>query len=145
MRHVWQHPIEAAEKAARARVDIERQYAPEATGRVARARLETLLELRRDGPRRQTSHPINAIERELALDLRRGVPSRRAATGLIRRAAMRMMLPFTIHERNLDRAVLDALRELRGDLDRERARGARTRTKLRRLEQRLEQFRAPRA
>lgn len=145
MRHVWQHPDEAADKAARARVDIERQYAPSVTGRVARARLETLLELRRDGPRRQRSHALNAIETELKLDLRQGLPSRRAATGLIRRAAMRMMLPFTIHERNLDRAVFDALRELRGDLDRERARGARTRTKLRHLEQRLERARAPRA
>lgn len=144
MRHVWQHPDEAAEKAARARGDVERQYAPSVTGRVARARLETLLELRRDGPRRQRSHALNAIETELKLDLRQGVPSRRAATGLIRRAAMRMMLPFTIHERNLDRAVLDALRELRGDLDRERARGARTRTKLRHLEQRLGRARAPR-
>jgi hypothetical protein len=145
MRHVWQHPDEAATKATRARVDIERQYAPSVTGRVARARLETLLELRRDGPRRQPSHALNAIETELKLDLTKGVPSRRAATGLIRRAAMRMMLPFTIHERNLDRAVLDALRELRADLDRERARGARVRTKLRHLEERFERARAPRA
>jgi peptide subunit release factor 1 (eRF1) len=48
---------------------------------------------------------------------------------------MRMMLPFTMHERNLDRAVLEALRELRRDLDGERARGARARVRLRRLEE----------
>lgn len=138
MRHVWEHPSEAREKAARARRDIEQQYSPAATGRLARTRLETLLELRHGATRRQAPPAFNAIEQELTLDLRLGVPSRRAATGLVRRAAMRIMLPFTIHERNLDRAVLDALRELRGDLDRERARGARARAKLRRVERRLE-------
>lgn len=136
MRRVWQNPSEAAEKAARARLDIERLYAPPVAGAAARRRLEALLEMRRDGPRRQPGGPLSAIERELALDLRRGVPSRRPASALVRRVAMRMMLPFTLHERSLDRAVLDALRELRRDLERERARGARARTRLRRLEER---------
>jgi hypothetical protein len=137
MRRVWEHRDEAAAKAERARSDIERQYSPAATGRVARARLQTLLELRHDMPGSLASGSFKTIERELKLDLRRGVPSRRAATGALRQAVMRMMLPFTLHERNLDRAVLDALRELRRDLDRERARGARARARLRRIEEAL--------
>jgi glycosyltransferase involved in cell wall biosynthesis len=137
MRQVWQHPDEATQKAERARRDVERLFAPAVVGRLARARLETLLELRREAPRSGRSAALTAIEQELKLDLRRGVPSRRAATGAVRQAVMRLMLPFTLHERNLDRAVLDALKELRSDLDRERARGARARARLRRVEDRL--------
>jgi hypothetical protein len=137
MRHVWQNTALAAERAAQARLDVERQYAPAVAGRIARARLETLLETRRTGPRRGPIASLDTIERELSIDLRRGVPTRRAGAGLIRRAAMRLMLPFTVHERRLDRAVLDALRELHDDLDRERIRGVRARAQLRRLETRL--------
>jgi glycosyltransferase involved in cell wall biosynthesis len=143
MRRAWESPDEAAEKAARARIDIERQYAPEVAGAVARGRLETLLELRRTGPRRDHTGALRTIERELTLDLRRGRPSQRRAAAAVRRLAMRMMLPFTLHERNLDRAVLDALREIRVDLARERARGARTGARLRRLEEQLTRAREP--
>jgi hypothetical protein len=33
---------------------------------------------------------------------------------------LRLIAPFTFHERRLDRALFDALRELRADLDEER-------------------------
>jgi hypothetical protein len=145
MRRVWQDPAGAAEKAARARLDIERSYAPAVTGRVAKARLESLLEHRRDRPRREFSHALSMIEQELKLDLRRGAPSRRPASALLRRAVMRLMLPFTLHERNLDRAILEALRELRLDLERERAHGAGARQRLKRLEQRLLEAGEPQA
>jgi glycosyltransferase involved in cell wall biosynthesis len=144
MRRILEHPVEAAERASRARGDIARWYAPDVTGRVARARLETLLEHRHDRRRREYSHALSVIERELALDLRRGVPSRRPGVGLLRRVLMRLMLPFTVHERSLDHAVLDALRELRLDLERERAQSAGTRERLHRLEQRLREGDEPR-
>jgi hypothetical protein len=85
------------------------------------------------------------IEQELRLDLRRGAPSRRRASALLRRAVMRLMLPFTLHERSLDRAILEALRELRLDLERERAQGAGARQRLQRLEQRLLEASEPQA
>ena len=143
MRHVWQNPGEVATRAERGRQDIARLYAPAAAGGVARARLELLLDRRRTGPRREAGGSLNAIERELSLDLRRGVASQRRAAGLVRRIAMRMMLPFTLHERRLDRAVLDALRDLRADLERERARGARTGARLRRVEDQLTRAKEP--
>ena len=64
---------------------------------------------------------FQAIQRELALDLRRGAPPvPRGAAGLARRLAFRLMYPFTFHERSLDRALFDAVRHVRVDLDRER-------------------------
>jgi glycosyltransferase involved in cell wall biosynthesis len=133
MRHVWSHPNETAEKAARARVDIGRRYAPDVAGSVLEARLRTLAQ-RRLGLAVRPHPPFESIERELRLDLRRGLPSQRRGTDFLRSAAMRLMLPFTVHERRLDRALLDALREVRADLERERARNVQTRTRLRRVE-----------
>ena len=137
MRRLVGQPAEARDKAARAKRDIARLYAPAQAGRVARERLQRLIDAKPEGGRYDAGGALGTIERELALDLRRGVPSRRAAAGMARRAAMRMMLPFTLHERRLDRAVLDALRELRSDLERERAQGRRSRVALQRLEQAL--------
>ncbi len=137
MRRIRERPDETREKAGRARRDIQRGYAPDVAGRIARARLKRLL----DGPsgtgRVQARGVFPAVERELALDIRRGTPARKGAAGLARRFVLRLMLPFTIHERKLDWALLAGLRELRGDLDRERAIEVRVRARLRRLESRL--------
>jgi hypothetical protein len=45
-----------------------------------------------------------------------------------------MMLPFTFHEREVDRAMLGALAELRSELGAERAARRRDQHRLRRLE-----------
>ena len=137
MRRVLVRPAEAQEKADRARRDIERSYAPAVAGGIARVRLEQLLAGRSGGGRRGAYGALPAIDRQLALDIRRGTPARGGVAGLARRVVLRLMLPFTLHERNLDRALLDGLRELRTDLNRERALGVRARARLRRLEDRL--------
>ena len=137
MRRVWEHPAETRDKAERARRDIARAYAPAVAGRVARDRLERLLDGRSGGGRMQARTALSAVERELALDIRHGTPARAGPAGMARRVVLRLMLPFTIHERSLDRALLAGLRELRSDLDRERAIEARVRARLRRVEDRM--------
>ena len=139
MRRVWEHPEEAVVKAERARADIERMYAPEVVGAIARGRLEHLL----DAPRRRPASAggdagLDAVARQLDLDLHRGAPPvRRGPAGMARRLAFRLMYPFTYHERRLDRAMFEALAAIRADLDRERERGRAARARLRGVEQTL--------
>jgi hypothetical protein len=149
MRHVWQHPDEALKKAERASLDIRSRYSPQVTGRLARERLEHLLQRRTGSVPRPAVAPIPpsdpipglaAIDRELSVfDLRLGAsPLPHGVKGLFRRLVLRMILPFTHHERNLDRAIAHAIRVLRVDLDREQALGLQDRARLSRLEARLQ-------
>ena len=134
MRRVWEHPDEAAAKARRAQAEIEHDYAPKVIGELARARLERLSDHRADGDRDRdgaaparrrrrrggaatSTEAIRRAEEAMAFDLRQGVGGG-GPGGFARKRLMRMMLPFTFHERKLDAALLDAVRELREDLDR---------------------------
>jgi hypothetical protein len=136
MRRVWKRPEEAAGKAQRARADIDRLYAPAVAGAIARARLERLTDMRVGvGTGAGADQSFQEIQRELAFDLRRGAaPVPRGAAGLARRLAFRLMYPFTFHERSLDRALFGSVRQLRGDLDLERAQLRRDRERLHELE-----------
>jgi hypothetical protein len=119
MRRVWERSAEATAKAKRAQGDIRRKYAPKTAGAVARARLERLANRRpgaRARPRRAGSSFVQ-IERELTFDILKGAPPARGATGFVRRLVLRLIVPFTFYERQLDRALFKALRELRADLD----------------------------
>jgi glycosyltransferase involved in cell wall biosynthesis len=139
MRRVWEQPEEAAGKAQRARADIDRLYAPEVAGAIARARLERLMDMRVAAAARPAAgDSFQAIQRELALDLRLGAPPvPRGAAGLARRLAFRLMYPFTFHERSLDRALFDAMRQVRVDLDREREQRRHDSARLRGVEEAL--------
>jgi hypothetical protein len=142
MRRVWERPDEAASKADRAREEIDRRYAPSTTGAVARARLERLLDLR-SATRSARSpngipHTLRAIQSELAVDVRVGVPPvPRGPARFIRNMVLRLILPFTYHERKLDRAMYDAMVELRVDLDSQRDQLREDRARLQRAERRL--------
>jgi len=124
MRRVWQRPDEAAGRARRAQAEIHRDYAPQVVGRIARARLERLSDLRAAaaGNARSTGGAGTALtraEHAMAFDLRDGVsPAPAGIAGLARRLVLRAILPFTHHEREVDRALLAALRELHDDVDR---------------------------
>ena len=137
MRRVREHPSEAAAKARRARADIERVYSPAAAGAIARGRLERLVEAPRRGIASVRSDVgLDVVARQLDLDLHHGAPPiPGGAAGLVRRLAFRLMYPFTYHERQLDRAMFDALAMVRADLDRERERGRIARKRLDEIEQ----------
>lgn len=133
MRHVWANPNEAASKADRAKADIERLYSPRRTGAIARGRLERLLDAR--AAVAATGGAYGEIEKELALDLRHGAqPEPRGIEGLVRRAVLRLIAPFTYHERTLDRAMFEAVRSLRVELDQERRARRSDRVRLQTLE-----------
>jgi glycosyltransferase involved in cell wall biosynthesis len=125
MRRVWQRPDEASARAQRARIEIERDYAPKVVGEIARARLERLSDLKAAGGarRRRASGPMGGAlaraEQAMSFDLRAGAaPFPSGPAGFVRKLVLRLILPFTHHERELDRALLEAVRELREDVDR---------------------------
>src|SRR5581483_1578706 len=124
-----------------------RLYAPEVVGRVARARLERLASRPAGAAPRPEARGVigamsdlrlTAVEDELAFDPERGAPPEpRGLRGALRRAVLRLMLPFTLHERKFDRAVVAALRGLQLELERERALRLEDRQRIERLEERL--------
>jgi glycosyltransferase involved in cell wall biosynthesis len=141
MRRVWKHPEEAAAKAARAREDIARLYAPEVVGAIARERLERLRgrrsQVRRNGPR-AAGESLETVRAALEMDIRQGVPPvPRGPGGFIRRLVLRLMFPFTYHERRLDGAMYDAVLELSADLEEQREYAQNDRARLRRVEYEL--------
>lgn len=147
MRRVWQNPDEARAKAARAREDIHRLYAPEVVGRLARARLERLAQRPMSAARRREPGDVSAslselrltaLEDELAFDPERGAPPEPPGLrGVIRRLVLRLMLPFTVHESRFDRATLAALRGLQAELAQLRALHAEDRARIERLMEQL--------
>jgi len=125
MRRVWEHPDEAAARARRARAEIERDYAPKVVGEIARARLERLSDLMAAskgtarGGARPAGRALARAEQAMSFDLRQGLPPVPSGpAGLVRRLVLRLILPFTHHEREVDRALLDAVRELREEVQR---------------------------
>ena len=146
MRRVWRRPQEARAKAERARLDIHRQYSPEVVGRLARARLERLAD-RPAGGRASASKSdvallselrLTVVDDELSVDVERGAPPMpRGLRGILRRLVLRLMLPYTANERQLDRAVANAMRGLQAELTRERRLRADERARVDLLEERL--------
>jgi hypothetical protein len=117
MRELWEHPDQAAARAARARADIARRYSPAAVGQIVRARLERMSErpepIVAGAATATASGQVAAVERALAVDPGAGASG---LTGALRRLVLRLIRPFTYHEREVDQAMLDALRSLQGEL-----------------------------
>jgi glycosyltransferase involved in cell wall biosynthesis len=151
MRRVWERPDEARAKAQQAREDIRRLYAPEVVGRLARARLERLSRrgpgaALRPGGVSQLEARLDVVEAAMGFDLSGGAaPVPDGLRGTVRRLVMRTMLPFTVHERKLDRAMADALHGLQAQLVRERALRVEDRERVERLDERLRTLGDPRS
>lgn len=155
MRRVWQRPDEARTKAERARADIHRLYSPDVVGRLARGRLERLagqavnVAPRREAPDARSALSevrLSGLEEMLAFDPTRGAPPEPGGLrGVLRRCVLRLMLPFTLHQRQLDRAIADAVRGLQAELARERALRVDDRARIERLEERLHALEGPRS
>jgi hypothetical protein len=151
MRHVVEHPDEARARGVRARSDIERSFAPAVTGAIARGRLERLHESRGEstptvgspGGAHGLSSALQRVETALnGFDLRNGSDQApNGAASLMRRIVLRLMLPFTYHEREVDRSLVAAVRHFGSELGAERARARRDRVRLRQAEVALERLR----
>jgi glycosyltransferase involved in cell wall biosynthesis len=142
IRHVWEHRDEAIRKGQRAARDVNERLSPQVVGRIARARLELVARSRRppDGRRRAASTrrvEFEEIERNLSVDLGRGLNRHRGLARLARRLVLRLMRPFTHHQRRLDEAIIEQLRRLSAGTSSEHAHHERDSARLRRLEARV--------
>ena len=118
MRRVVERPEEAAEKGARAREDVLRRFSPDATGALARARLEQLA--RRPTARSlqgatPTDQAFQLAARQATYDPMSGAASSHPKD-LAKRAALQAMRPYTYHQQELNGLMIDALRELHANV-----------------------------
>jgi hypothetical protein len=110
MRSVRADPGQARSRATRAREDVLREHAPAAAGRAMAARLGR-------APEAPAAGPAEALDlRDLEAVLRRGaeasVPRRSGARTALRQALLRLLRPYSAHQRMVDEEIVRALRTL---------------------------------
>jgi len=135
MRQVFEDPDEARRRGERAAECIRRDFSPEAAGASMRARLEEIWSASPPAP--PSDERLEAlVERVGAAGASGG-----GARSLARRAALRMMRPFTHHQRELNRELADTVQAQAAELARLELAAAHTRATLlaeiRRLETRV--------
>jgi glycosyltransferase involved in cell wall biosynthesis/SAM-dependent methyltransferase len=118
MRRVLEHPAEAQGRGARAAADVAERFSPERVGRIARARLERIAASRAAGQAGssagdQTASSFAEIDRALSLD---PVAAGGGRSRLLRRLLLRLLRPFTYHERALDAAIVRKLKDLSAEV-----------------------------
>jgi glycosyltransferase involved in cell wall biosynthesis/SAM-dependent methyltransferase len=146
MREVYEDREEARRRAARGYADIRRTHSVAVAGAKMSQRLNTIV--------KREVFAVGGWEAPAALERAEranltlkegpplGAPSRAGPVGRgLRRAALRLMRPFTVHQASIDRDLLDALRAIGRDVDELGARGVAVETLalrgLRDLEQHL--------
>ncbi|HEX4807260.1 MAG TPA: methyltransferase domain-containing protein, partial [Conexibacter sp.] len=111
MRHVFDHPDEAAARARQGARDMRTRFSAEASGAVMRARLERIV-AQRDAP--DAFEAAEAGRRELRSLLWRGPrPTQRSrfgkAGGAVRRVVLRTIRPYAMYQRRVDEAIEQTL------------------------------------
>lgn len=127
MRAVFDDREEAARRGARAAQDIARQLSPERVGEIARERLDRLAAAASRPGSPEPGDALDEARRELAFELDGGSPGPRRAA---RRALLRVLRPFTVHERRLDAALVRATGQLQDELAAQRREVERLRREL---------------
>ena len=141
MRQVWERPDDARAVGERARSDVTERLSPKAVGAVARGRLERLAAEPRSARKAPASPAFETVDRALALDPEESAQSRRGGLALVgRRLVLRMIRPFTHHERELDRAIVAQLKRLDAEGVRERQARERERARIQQLEARVHEL-----
>ena len=125
MRQVWENQDEARARGERARRDVKRTLSPEVIGDIARARLERLAAPspvpappldQSEGFDSKSLSDVNeqlqSVEGKLASGPPVGAPSRFGRAGkFARRLALRSVWSYVLYAREIDAAVVDALRQ----------------------------------
>jgi glycosyltransferase involved in cell wall biosynthesis len=116
MRAVWSDQEQARGRGERAARDIAEQLSPERVGAIARARLERLANAPVPrGP--ATTGLLAEVERRLAPDyVGNGQAGPLGARRIARRALLRLLKPFAVQEREVDRALVEAIRAIEQEL-----------------------------
>jgi glycosyltransferase involved in cell wall biosynthesis len=138
MRQVFERPDDARAIGERGARDVTERLSPSAVGAIARARLERLVS--QPAAARKASPPSSfaTVDRTLAMDPEDEAHGRRGGFGrIVRRLVLRLIRPFTHHERELDRAIVEQLKRLDADGARERRARQRDRARLHELEARV--------
>jgi glycosyltransferase involved in cell wall biosynthesis len=141
MRLVWERPEAARATGERAARDVAESLSPRAAGALARARLEQLV-AQSAATAQVTSPPAFAeLDRTLALGPERSLYARHGGPArVIRRIVLRLIRPFTHHERELDAAIVEQLKRLDAEVASDRAAHVRDHARLRKLEARLSEL-----
>lgn len=138
MRQAWERPDEARAVGERARRDVTERLSPQAVGAIARSRLEHLVAQPSAARKAAASPAFETVDRVLAVDPEQPTYGRRGGLALVaRRLVLRLIKPFTHHERELDRAIVEQLKRLDADGARERRARERDRARLAQLEGRV--------
>jgi glycosyltransferase involved in cell wall biosynthesis len=118
MRHVFEHPEDAARRAERAASDIRTRFSAEAAGRAMGARLERIAARLQGSDAAGLGVALDdaSLERLHRLVLRGGTPERRSRFGkpggAVRRLVLRLMRPYTAYQQQVNVAVERALSSL---------------------------------
>ena len=111
MRHVVEHPDDAARRGERAREHMEREHSTDAAGKAMAERVTRVAGLPRDEQGSAAEVPLDELLRRI-----RAEPAPPARLGplraLVRRASLRMGRPQAVHQRQVDEELTRALRTL---------------------------------
>ena len=108
LREVHANPDAAARRAARARADVRRGHAPAAAGAAMAQRVGRLLHVPGGG-----GAAIEEVElTDLRTRLRAGPPAGGGVRAGARRALLRALRPYSVHQRLLDEEIVRAVRSL---------------------------------
>jgi glycosyltransferase involved in cell wall biosynthesis len=120
MRHVYENPAEAAERGRRGAEDIRRTHSPEAAGRAMERRLRELSGAARRSRLVPTGddEPAAATARNARGRIIKGPPhgARSRFRGPMRNLALRLMRPWTVHQRSVDLTLVSAIDQLNAAL-----------------------------
>ncbi|MEK6277268.1 MAG: glycosyltransferase [Actinomycetota bacterium] len=116
MRRVFETPDEAAERGRRGAEDIRRTHSPQAAGRAMERRLRELgsAERRSRLVPAPDDEPSAIVAREARSRIIKGPREGAGAhlRGPMRRAALRLMRPWTVHQRSVDLMLVSAIDQL---------------------------------
>jgi glycosyltransferase involved in cell wall biosynthesis len=111
MRHVVEHPADAARRGERARELMEREHSTEAAGRAMAARVTRVAGLPPGSDGHAADVPTEDLLRRIRTEPSPAGPLG-PLRGAVRRAALRMGRPQATHQRQVDEELVRALRTL---------------------------------
>jgi hypothetical protein len=112
MRAVREDPEAAGARAERARTDVAARHAPAASGRAMAERLAHALAVPRGAGARVDALDLAAAERRVREGAAAAAPGTGRARGALRDAVLRVLKPYSVHQRLVDEEVLRLIRTL---------------------------------
>jgi glycosyltransferase involved in cell wall biosynthesis len=112
MRAVRADPQAARRRAERARADVEARHAPAAAGRAMVERLAHALSVPRGAGARIDALDLSAAEQRVRAGVAGAPPGTGRARGALRDAVLRVLRPYSVHQRLVDEELLRLVRTL---------------------------------